>query len=316
VSTRPGRSLSFALDMNDRTVALHLGMVQLPSGITVEYVPQTSQQRHERMLDSLEWDLCEFSLATYIAARANGWPLRALAVFPRRMFAMSMIYVHPESGICAPRDLVGRRVGIRSFHTTLCVWGLGDLASVYDVPLDQVRWVTERADPFPVDRPGTWQVEQIAKEDSLDAALERGDIDAILVPRVPAAATRSQAVPLFSTGRQAMQHYFVTTGVFPMMHTIVAREEVWGDHPGLPAELLASFEAAKRVGYSFYEDPNWSLLAEGVDVLREQSRWLGPDAYPYGLAPNMPAVQRLIGYERLLGLISDDVTPESLFLPE
>ena len=105
--------LTLALDMSDRTVALHLGLSNLPAGVRLEHVPQQTGHRHERMLDSLEWDICEFSLATYIAARAQGWPVRAIAIFPRRLFTMPLLFVHRESGITGPKQLIGRRVGIR-----------------------------------------------------------------------------------------------------------------------------------------------------------------------------------------------------------
>jgi 4,5-dihydroxyphthalate decarboxylase len=205
-------------------------------------------------------------------------------------------------------------VGIRSFHTTLCVWGLGDLASVYGVPLGEVTWVTERADPFPVRRTEPWRVEETALGDSLDAAFERGDLDAMLVPRVPSAVRRGSAVPLFKDTGEAMRHYFAHARVFPIMHTVVIREDVLERRPELPGQLTEAFEDSKQVGYSFYEDPNWSRLAEASEVLRSEREWLGEDAYPYGLEANIPALNRLIRYELELGLIAAEPSLTSLFV--
>jgi 4,5-dihydroxyphthalate decarboxylase len=308
------RSLSFALDMNDRTVALHLGLSPLPTGVTIEHVPQTTDHRHERMLDSMEWDICEFSLATYIAARANGSSLRAVAIFPRRLFAMSLLYVRHDSGVTTPKQLIGRRVGIRSFHTTVCVWGLGDLASVYGVPLSEVAWVTERRDPFPVHREQGWNVEAIGHDDSLDAAFERGHLDAILVPRVPRDVRNGTAVSLFEHIGDEIRSYHRSTGVFPIMHTIVVRDEVLSRHPELPGELRASFEHSKQVGSSFYDDPNWCRLAQANEVLQAERAWLGDDPYPYGLEANTRTLARLISYERDLGLVPAEFAAENLFL--
>jgi len=89
--TSAARTLSMALDMSDRTLALHLGLVEPPPGVRLLYVPQPSQMRHERMASTFEWDICEFSLAFYLAAAARGWPLRAVAVFPRRMFTAGLL---------------------------------------------------------------------------------------------------------------------------------------------------------------------------------------------------------------------------------
>jgi 4,5-dihydroxyphthalate decarboxylase len=307
------KSLSLALDLSDRTLALHLGTSRLPAGVHLEHVPQVTKNRHERMLESLEWDICEFSLATYVAARSNGWPARAIAIFPRRMFAMSLIFVHKDSGITSPEQLVGRRVGIRSFHTTLCVWGLGDLSSVYGVRLADVDWVTERPDEFLIHRADHWRVEEIANGDSLDAAFDRGDLDAILVPRLPAAVRRGTAVPLFKDAGEAIRQYYAQTSVFPIMHTIVVREDVLERRPELPAELFASFEDAKWAGYSLYDDPNWCLLAESANLLQAEREWLGNDPYPCGLEPNLRTLERLVRYERELGLIPDVVSVASLF---
>jgi 4,5-dihydroxyphthalate decarboxylase len=268
------------------------------------------------MLDGLEWDLCEFSLATYIAARSNGWPLRAVAIFPRRMFTMPLLFARTGAGITQLEQLVGRRVGIRSFHTTLCVWGLGDLESVYGVPLDQMTWVTERSDPFPVNRAEPWSTEQIGAGDSLEAALERGELDAVLVPRVPGAVWRGSAVPLLANPAAASRDYFARTGVFPIMHTIVVKDDVLAADPSLAGELRASFDEAKRIGYGLYQDPNWTMLADASEVLRAQQTWLGIDPYPYGLDANIGALERLIRYERNLGLIADDVVASSLFESE
>jgi 4,5-dihydroxyphthalate decarboxylase len=304
-----------ALDMSDRTLALHLGLVPLPEDVSVEHVPQATQHRHERMLDDAEWDLCEFSLATYLAARANGSSLVALPIFPRRMFAMSLLFVHPGAGLSEPQDLMGRRVGLRSFHTTLCVWGMGDLASVYEVPLDQISWVTSRSDPFPIDRAEAWDVSTLDPGDSLDEAFDRGDLDAVLIPRVPGGVARGTAVPLLPDVEKAVRHYHDTTSVFPIMHTVVARDGVLEERPDLARELVGAFEASKRIGYGFYDDPNWSCLVQSTEALRAERAWLGDDPYPYGLEDNLATIDRLLSYELMLGLVSGEPpSAESLFV--
>ena len=97
------------------------------------------------------------------------------------------------------------------------------------------------------------------------------------------------------------------------MHTIVVKDDVLAADPLLAGELRASFEEAKRIGYGLYQDPNWSLLADAGEALHAQRAWLGEDPYPCGLDANIGALDRLIGYERSLGLIAEDVSASSLF---
>src|SRR5436190_12248325 len=130
--------------MSDRTLALHLGLVEPPPGVRVHYVPQATARRHERMAAGREWDACEFSLGSYLMAAARDWPLRAVAVFPRRMFTAGLLYIHSDSGIRSPKDLAGRRVGIQAFQTTACIWAMGDLSALHGLDPDDVIWVTER----------------------------------------------------------------------------------------------------------------------------------------------------------------------------
>jgi 4,5-dihydroxyphthalate decarboxylase len=160
-----------------------------------------------------------------------------------------------------------------------------------------------------------WQTERISAGDSLDAALERGDLDAILVPRVPDTARRGGATPLFRDPETAMRQYFSQTGVFPIMHTIVVKEDVLAEHPDLPAELSRTFDDAKTVAYDLWQDPNWCLLADATDRLRSQRAWLGEDPYPSGYDANAPAIERLVSYERDLSLITEDCDTSSLFVP-
>jgi 4,5-dihydroxyphthalate decarboxylase len=95
----------------------------------------------------------------------------------------------------------------------------------------------------------------------------------------------------------------------------VIKAEVLRARPELHAELSASFEAAKQAGYGLYTDPNWSHLVDARLAFEEDRTWLGPDPYPYGLEPNRAAVERLISYERMLGLLDRPLDPDALFEP-
>ena len=71
-------------------------------------------------------------------AKDRGSDLTAIPVFPRRLFSQSQMYVNTAAGINEARDLIGKRVGLRSYQTTLSVLAKGNLQHEYIVPLDQV----------------------------------------------------------------------------------------------------------------------------------------------------------------------------------
>jgi 4,5-dihydroxyphthalate decarboxylase len=146
--------------------------------------------------------------------------------------------------------------------------------------------------------------------------LVEGQIDALVVPRVPEPALGGgQVTRLFRETRAEERYVYAETAVFPIMHTLVVKEEVLGARPGLSDELLRAFEASKRAGYELYADPNWSHLADARLLFEEDRAWLGPDPYPYGLQPNRVALERLLSYMQMLGLIDRRLEPDDLFQP-
>ena len=118
----PEPKLTLAVEHYDRHLPL-LDRSVTAEGIQLEVEHVTVESgRHERMLDGLEWDCAELSLSSYIMAITRGAPLTAIPVFPRRLFSQSQMYVNTAAGINAPQDLIGKRVGLRSFQTPCRCW--------------------------------------------------------------------------------------------------------------------------------------------------------------------------------------------------
>src|SRR6202008_2507467 len=82
---------------------------------------QHGQDRHERMLQKGEFDICELSLSSYLIAKSRGMPFTAIPVFPRRLFSMSQMWVNVDAGVSSPQDLIGKTVGLSTLHPTLSV---------------------------------------------------------------------------------------------------------------------------------------------------------------------------------------------------
>ena len=113
--------LTMALSHYDRQIPFFDGTVTLDGvDLTVLEVGQSNPlrhgaDRHERMLQKGEFDICELSLSSYLIAKSRGMPFTAIPVFPRRLFSLSQMWVNVGAGIKSPKDLVGRKVGLSTF---------------------------------------------------------------------------------------------------------------------------------------------------------------------------------------------------------
>jgi len=148
--------LSLALSHYDRHIPLFDGSV-VADGVDLQVLEvgqsnplKHGQDRHERMLQKGEFDICELSLSNYLIAKSRGMPFTAIPVFPRRLFSMSQMWVNIHSGIKSPQDLIGRRVGLSTFQTTLSVLARGDLQAEYNVPWREIDWYSSKDEAVPL----------------------------------------------------------------------------------------------------------------------------------------------------------------------
>ena len=89
--------LTMALSHYDRHIPFFDGSVRAEGvDLKVLQVGQSEplkhgRDRHERMLQKAEFDICELSLSSYLMARSRALPFTAIPVFPRRLFSLSQI---------------------------------------------------------------------------------------------------------------------------------------------------------------------------------------------------------------------------------
>ena len=267
-----------------------------PKGIepTVLIIGQDGQggRRHERMLLYREFDVCELSLGSYVMAKARGAALTAIPVFPRRLFSQSQMYVNTQAGIHSPQDLIGKRVALRSFQTTLSVLAKGDLGSEYGVPLESVTWVTTSDEPVQFDPPQGVSVERMDPKRKLGDALVAGEVSAFLSPRPPQPYLDGapEVGRLFDDPRAEEVRYYQQNGFYPIMHVVAMKSEIAEQHPWVPVSLMDGFEQARQQWAHYMDDPNWSRLTWGRHYLEEERRVPGsePVARRRGREPRQP----------------------------
>jgi 4,5-dihydroxyphthalate decarboxylase len=309
----------------DRTQPLIDGRVK-PEGISLTYVPMMMPESAFRMLHFGEFGASEMSLSYY--TRSVTWderPFIAIPVFPSRMFRQSCIYVHAGSGIEAPADLVGRTVGCPEYQMTAAVWIKGILAEHFDLPVDSVRYVTggleqpgRREPAFELTRP--IEVRQIPDDRTLSSMLETGEIDALYTAHTPSCFTQgSPAVRrLFKDHQQVEFEYFEMTRIFPIMHTVVIRSDVYEQHRWVARSLTKAFEEAKRIAHAeLFETTALKVMLPWLTANAEQARdVIGDDFWSYGLEPNRHVLDTFVRYSFEQGLLPRIVDTDELFARE
>jgi 4,5-dihydroxyphthalate decarboxylase len=272
--------------------------------------------RHERMVLEQPWDAAELSLSSYIMALAREAPLIAIPVFPRRLFSQSQMYASTAAGVEKPQDLIGRRVGLRSFQTTLSVLAKGDLQHEYGVPLNQVTWVTSSSEVVDFAAPEGVTIETVESDREIEEMLVTGELAAYFTPRKPRAfvAGAPEVGRLFRDSRAEEEAYYVRNGFYPIMHVVAIKRDLADAEPWVAKSLFDAFEEAKRVALGYYSDPNWNLLAWTPQLLQEQRESLGPDPWANGVDSNRKNLERFIQYEVDQGLIPRPLRVEELFV--
>lgn len=309
--------LSLACGAYDINRALINGAVQ-PDGIELTVLVEPSPQRHWRMGRHREYDVCEFSLASYLMMRDRGdSSVVAIPVFPHRRFRHSFAFVNARSGIRTPKDLEGRKVGLRTWQTTAGVWLRGILQDEHRLDLRAVRWFSQDEEDIPLALPPGIAHERVPEGKTVTRMLEEGELDALLYPEQPGAVARGdpRVRRLFDDPRHEEVAYFERTGIFPIMHTVVLQESVLAAHPWVAVNLLRAFRESKDRAFAAMRNPRAISLAWLQEAIEEQERVLGPDPWAYEVPRNRVALETFVRYAHEQGLIARRLPVESLFYP-
>lgn len=311
------RPITLACGDYDRTQPLIDGTI-VPEGLELNWLTLPHHEIWTRMLNYYDFDASELSLSSYLIARTLGKPLIAIPVFPARAFRHSCVFINTKSGIREPRDLVGKRVGLAEFQQTATVWMRGILEHEYGLALDKVRWFTwAKRSRMEIDMPRQYSIEQIPPEKQADEMLASGELDAIicanLFPSLLGGAP--QVRRLFENYPEVESAYYKKTGIFPIMHTIAIREELWKESPWIAISLFKAFQQAKELAYRRLNDlsPYKISMVWFREPMKEQKEILGEDPWPYGLAKNRHVVETLMGYLHEQGLAKRKLSIEELF---
>jgi 4,5-dihydroxyphthalate decarboxylase len=318
--------LSFACWGYDRTRALLDGRVE-PEGIELVGLELPVEETFFRMLRNREFDVAELSLSSYtVSLLRDPRPFIAIPVWPSRAFRHGSIYVNAGAGIREPKDLAGRRVGNPEYQMTAPVWIRGILQDDHGVPVDSVTYVTGgeeepgRDEKIKLDLPPAIRIERIGPGQTLSSMLADGAIDALQTARMPSTyLTRPDRVRrLFENYQEVEKEYFRRTRIFPIMHTVAIRREIYEAHPWVAMSLYKAFAVAQK---SAYDDlcqtaALKTMLPWLTAHVEEARRELGEEFWSYGFKANRHVLDTFLRYHHEQGLSKRRLAPEELFAPE
>ncbi len=311
----------------DRTRALQFGLVS-PEGVDLTYLPINNVgELFRRMAQDAEFDVSEMSMSTLMVMVSQGDDrLVGIPVFPSRAFRHSQIYIHARSGIQEPEDLAGRNVGVPEYQMTAALWQRALLQHEYGVAATDVHWWTgglktsEYHERHHHSLPEGVTLDRIPADKALEPMLEAGEIDAILHAHAPESFRDGSpnVARLFPNYRDEEMDYYRRTGLFPIMHTVVVRRDIYEANPWIVESLLDAFEASKQLGYARMRDLDTLAIghpwaADEWDSVRAE---FGGDPFAYGFEANLDLLEAMTQYSEEQGLSDRKLDPIELFAPE
>jgi len=319
-------AMSFACGTYDRVMPLGCGLV-IPEGIDINYLPLHGVETFWRQLRHAEFDISESSLSTYTTLCAQGDErFIAIPVFMSRAFRHSSLYVNAHKDIVRPGDLKGKIVGVPEYQISAAVWVRGILQDEYGVLPRDIIWRTGgqeapgRVEKVAIHLPPQITIGRIPSQMTLNVMLEKGEIDALITAGAPSSFEKGSpnVRRLFQNYREVEEDYFRKTGIFPIMHTIVIKRDIYRKNPWTAMSLYKAFTQAKNMVTSRYLEIGASSVTFPwlTDHAGRVEEIMGKDWWPYGVEANRKTLDTFLRYHHEQGLSPRLLAANELFAPE
>jgi 4,5-dihydroxyphthalate decarboxylase len=317
--------LSLATGDYDRTRPIIDGRVAI-DGVEPIAMQLSPEEMFFRAFRHQAFDIAELSLSSYAISVARGAAhYVAVPVFLSRAFRHSSVYIRNDRGIAGPQDLKGKRIGIAEYQLTANVWIRGILEEHHGVRPSDIRWVRGgmhspgRPEKIAVDLPGDVQMEAAPEGETLNAMLERSEIDGFIGPRALRCFDEGhpKVERLWRDSTAAAEAYYRQTRIFPIMHVLALRRSLAEAHPWLPGALQKAFDAARALAVEALSDTSATKVTMPFveDNLARARALMGPEPWSYGLRDNFHVLDRFLHYHAEQGLSPRRVAVEELFHP-
>jgi 4,5-dihydroxyphthalate decarboxylase len=318
-------TLTTALRTHGHTRALKQGEIPM-KGVNLSYIEVEPQiLAFRRMVRDVAYDVCELAPTTYIIAKAYGAPYTAIPIFFERRFHHAGLLVRDDAGINGPKDLEGKKVGVRAYTVTTGVWTRGILMNEYGLDNSKVTWVVDDEEHVEqMTLPPN--VQHVPEGKSLASMMAAGEIQAGFAANAgigregpPQAGWQAKERKetenyreLFADPDALGAEWFKRTGIYPMHSTLVIKDEILKANPWLAKTLFDAFQESKMR----YVEKLRRGEGDGKNDKRylRQMKVVGDDPLPYGFDVNRTSIETLALYAYQQGLIPRKLAIEELFL--
>jgi 4,5-dihydroxyphthalate decarboxylase len=299
------RKLTLGIVARSQYSALKDGTVK-PRGIELECVEVAPMPRlFDRMIQDGEFDISEMAIVTYLHIKEFGLPFTAIPVFPLRAFPQGTILQNVNAGLQSPKDLEGKKIGVRAYAGTAGVWARGLLQTEYGVHPGNVTWLVNDEEHIGEYRNPSNVV--FEKGANLAELLINGDIAAGVGTM---GIDNPNVKPLLPDARQAQSEWFKKAGVFPMNNTVVIKNEVLASDPEIAVALLDAFTEAKDVYLKRLKENGPNGRDEEADARLQQ---LVGDPLPIGVEANRAGLDMIVRFANQQEIIKSKLPAEELF---
>jgi 4,5-dihydroxyphthalate decarboxylase len=317
--------LNFAASLYDRLQPLYTGEIR-PEGIELNFIPiELPRPIFDRMSGGEEFDVAEYSSSEFVHRLAAGnCNFVALPVFLSRSFRHDVIAINKRSGIKKPKDLEGKRVGVALYTMTAAIFIRGLLQHEYGVDLSKIKWVQgainsagAHGDPHVLPLLKEPDLSYIPPGKSLDEMLVSGEVDCTMGTSVPRSILNNPDIGrLLPNYYQDEKDYYAKTKIFPIMHLVAIRRDVYEKHPFVATSLYNAFVQAKNLALKKMfstRAPRYMMpfLPAQLDEIRDI---FGDDPWPYGIEENRPSLEALVQYMHDQHFIPKKMPIEDLFV--
>jgi 4,5-dihydroxyphthalate decarboxylase len=275
------------------------------------------------------FDVTEIGMVPFILAYANeGFrDYTLLPIFPLRMFRHKSIFIHADSGITKPHDLIGKKIGTPGYSSSSLTWIRGMFQDEYGISPNDVQWVIATKDSSG-DISG-----QVSKQESVipegisltygtkgkdeSELLLSGEVDALFHAVQPKAFIEGnpKIIRLFKDSKKVEQEYFSKTGIFPIMHAVAVKKELLENNPWLAQSLFNAYSESKTMDYNFITKLGWAYdtLPWYGQEYEETKKVMGENFWPYGIDVNRKTMETICRYCFEQGLIKKKISFEDMF---
>jgi 4,5-dihydroxyphthalate decarboxylase len=312
----------------DRVRPIMDGRVKV-EGCELNFIKVSPEECFHRAWYHQDFDVTEIGLSGYIIGTSRGAglggssPYVAIPVFLSRSFRCSGIYIRTDRGIERPEDLKGKRVGVPEYQITAAVWSRGFLSDEYGVKAEDMFWMQGgmdnpgRKDKWPNNLPAGFPLQHLKQDQTINELLAKGELDAFIGPRTPR-CYRDAKTPLrrmFEDFESVEKDYYRRTKIFPIMHPVGVRRELYEKHPWIALNLYQAFSEAKRISQAdLFETAALKIgLPWVVSSALSAQEVMGPDIFPYGVEASRPTLEAAIRYSMEQYMAVRPVTIEEMF---